>query len=369
MLGNLFFKTSFLVLVTFTSSVVFAAEDTIKPVDFHYDRGLQVDVPSVDSSLSINALIQPKYSFTDHSAFPDDHDFDLRRLRLILGGNLLSDMFSFETSYGFIDDRDSSRNKADNLRDAWIQFNALDELKVRAGRFKVPYSRQYIIPSRNLSFLERAVATEQFALGRQSGAMLLGSRGGFEYAVAGTAGDDSGDSLNRSGIDVDGVVAGSFSFSGNNYKRDTESDIEADDDFSYTVGSSISYEDAEGIDGEIDIIQASGDIGARIAGFSFQAEYFYRRFNITGDGGSQDNAFYAQITQFIVPQLWEIGSRYSLVFPDDRYDNIQTSLVVTRYFNEYNFKVQMGATFENIDVEGADDFEIQRYELMATAYL
>jgi phosphate-selective porin len=110
------------------------------------------------------------------SDYPTDERFVPRRIRIAAQG------FFFKY-YEYIVEYDLGTFAA-GLRDAWLNFHYIDEVQLRVGQHKVPFSREQLISSRFLPFVERAffnVATApiQFDLG----ASIHGKVGPVEYAV------------------------------------------------------------------------------------------------------------------------------------------------------------------------------------------
>jgi phosphate-selective porin OprO and OprP len=75
-----------------------------------------------------------------------------------------------------------------SLLDAWIDWNYDPKFKIRAGRFKTPFTYEfYVEPIQGLFIVERSIFFNNFAINRSEGIMANGRlcNGKFDYAVGG----------------------------------------------------------------------------------------------------------------------------------------------------------------------------------------
>jgi phosphate-selective porin len=107
---------------------------------------------------------------TDYRSFSPDlrreDRFDLRRLRAGVEGEVLN-VVQFEVEYDFREDDYP-------LRDAFADVRTSRALQIRAGKFKLPFSREELTGSMNLDFAFRSRAADQLSPGRAVGAMAHG---------------------------------------------------------------------------------------------------------------------------------------------------------------------------------------------------
>ena len=59
-------------------------------------------------------------------------------------------------------------------RDVYVEYRQFRAVRVRAGRFKVPFSLEYTTSSTNLDFIDRSSAANRLASGRDEGVMAHG---------------------------------------------------------------------------------------------------------------------------------------------------------------------------------------------------
>ena len=131
-----------------------------------YDKGLFIKSADGKFEIKISARIQPFYSgtFVKGDGNPDKHAFEIRRTRLTLEGKVHSNIgWKFQTDYGkgFL-----------ALRDAHFDVKVGNDMWVRAGQWKRPFSRQFITSSGRLELTTRAITDVAFGAERDIGIAL-----------------------------------------------------------------------------------------------------------------------------------------------------------------------------------------------------
>jgi phosphate-selective porin len=91
---------------------------------------------------------------------------DLRRARAGIEGTVLK-VVEYEVDYDFAENDHP-------LRDAFVDVRVRRPLQVRAGKFKMPFSREALTGAMNLDFAFRSRAADRLAPGRDIGAMAHG---------------------------------------------------------------------------------------------------------------------------------------------------------------------------------------------------
>jgi phosphate-selective porin len=118
----------------------------------------------------------------------DDVDVDLARRRVGVTGRVTSHVeFEVEREIG-----DGGR-----WRDTFVNLRANREFQVRAGHFKVPFSREQLTGPGGLDFIDRSRAVDLLAPGRSAGVALHGrvADGRVGYDVAGFVRDGTRNGL------------------------------------------------------------------------------------------------------------------------------------------------------------------------------
>jgi phosphate-selective porin len=123
---------------------------------------------------------------------------EFRRVRLGVDGNVKR--LGFELS---IDPQDVD---GVFVKDGYGQIRFSRRLRIRAGQFKAPGSRDYDVSARNMDFLERQPLTLGLGVGRDLGVRADGRAGPLQYQVGAFAGDGVGRD-DRAGLTGAGRVA------------------------------------------------------------------------------------------------------------------------------------------------------------------
>ena len=168
-----------------------------------FNKGFFVQSADGKFKLRVGGLLQLGYEGrifagenlgSDLVAGKDESTFLLKRARLSASGHLLSWRLSYrlELEFGSEDRRlefgsedprpglpgggDADRETGFGpLLEGWSEVHLHKALRLRAGRQKVPFGRQFIIHSAYQQFTERSGATRSFAQGWDLGAVLLGN--------------------------------------------------------------------------------------------------------------------------------------------------------------------------------------------------
>ena len=355
----------------------------------YYKEGTRLEFEDFD--MKINLQVQSRFTYEDNDASgrndvgldgaSDVTSFDLRRVRVNFTGNLLKKQFSYQVQNDF-----RSSNGGGDMKDAWLQWNS-DEAKLRFGQTKIPFSRQELTSSSNLQFIDRSIVNDVFAPSRQIGALLHGPVGdGGTYYVGAFNGESEGEGRNKPGNDNNLLLVAAANMNIGDYgSRGMEGDLRAkNDEFGATVGVSTLYGQGTGdvLDTEtpddFDRFDLNVDLGARVAGFSAQSEFYYSTIdldNVDGDAGEADLVgFYVQ-AGYMLDKEWEVAVRYAYLLPDEDIsvvdDENEFNAVVNYYLNGHNLKLQTGVTFDqtNLNPDVADgDFTDFRFETQLAGY-
>jgi phosphate-selective porin len=92
-------------------------------------------------------------------------EFTVNRARFKLGGHAYRPWLSYYFEYDFPSTR---------MLDFRFTARAVDELRLRVGQWKVPYSRERVDSSGKQQFVERSIANDWFTLDRQQGILVFG---------------------------------------------------------------------------------------------------------------------------------------------------------------------------------------------------
>ncbi len=114
-----------------------------------------------------------------------DHSFQIRRARLQFGGHAFGQHNKYKLEIA-MSPRDLGMTDGvvtkSPLLTWYVEFDYLRDLTLRVGQYKIPYSRQRVVSSGNLEFVDRTLANGEFNLDRDIGVDLrsndLGGLGG-----------------------------------------------------------------------------------------------------------------------------------------------------------------------------------------------
>lgn len=342
------------------ASVSMSAVEAEQPVA-GYDKGFFIRAPHAPFSLTINGRVQARYSFEAVDGGTNESSFSIPRARLALKGYAftpnLSYKFQADFGKGFV-----------SLKDFFVDYTFCPVwLRVRAGQWKRPFSRQQITSSGHLELVDRAATDSFFGAGRDIGVAIHNNyekSPTFEYALGifnGTgekptfSGDATVDLTTGEGEVTSGKfsnVPGRFHPSlvlrvGYNYggiKGYSEADLEGGP-LRFAVGASgqIDFDADNSNDGTI---RGEGDYIVKLHGFSSTGGVYVastQSGTTFGDQAFSAVGFHAQ-AGYLLAKYVEPVVRYSLIVPDGP-DNDEHELLggISVYFFEHKLKLQADA--------------------------
>jgi hypothetical protein len=355
------------------------AEET-QPVSLGYHDGLSLRAGPV--SLTVNAAVQARYQAAIVPAPTDNRSgFDLHHAQLALDAEVLGfisveAMFDFGAQY-------TAQGGAATVRDLYLEVRPLAWLTVRAGQFKVPFSRQRLVSALNQSFTERALATLAFTFDRDLGglvqALLWRKRLRLELAI--TDGVDAGPAVQNDNLDL--AYTARVTIAPLGPLPLVEGDRARTRPPRFSLGGAIHYDLAptdalppfDDLDhnGRIDNVGViSVDAEAKVAwrGLALEGEYFFRQEE-PGFGRANRNFHggYGQLSAMAWRGL-ELGARASYaelpalgrpavgVIGDKPESALEVGGVVNYYFWREACKAQLSYTYR--DDTAADPFDTRR---------
>lgn len=323
--------------------------------------------------VSLGARAQVRYMFLDadqaDAPAPDLSEWRVRRAKLWLAGWAYSRRLTYRLQAGL-----ESAGTPRLLDDAYLDYRFRDEIEIRAGQFKTPFTREDLISAGALELVDRANAVDTFKTGRDIGAMLRGGlfagRLTYQAGVFGGAGQ----SATRRGADtmvVARVVASPFG-----RMTPGEGDLRATRKPLLSFGADLfhnalrktgprslesatpPYAGANGWLGrelalfgpseKIGILTWSVDAAFKWRGLSLQAEYLRGRAEGRETGTVlRARGAYVQAGYLILPGRLGFAARYSSVDPNldasrDRWNEAQGA--VSWYFQKHKVKLQADYT-------------------------
>ena len=171
-------------------------------------RGHKLVIATADENWAVQLQwrLQFRYTFPldddpqneEDFAQPDRSSFEVRRARLKVGGNAYRPWLDYSLEYDF---------PSNNLLDWRFTLERFPAFQLRAGQWKVNYSRERISSSGAQQLGDRSIVNDIFTVDRQEGAMLMGHI--FEGSLADSwyhAGVFSGTGAGGGGNDDDEMM-------------------------------------------------------------------------------------------------------------------------------------------------------------------
>lgn len=309
-------------------------------VEVSIDKGINIKTRDEKFTAKIGGRVQADAA--SYSGDPEMGDgTEIRRARLYIQGTMYRD-WGYKLQYDFVDTGSAG------IKDAYLSYTGFDNLELKAGNFKDPFSLQEQTSSKFTTFTERALPSA-FAAGRHIGVMA--STVHQHWSLAGGL---FGDSLTATGTGDDGdegwgagaratwapINAGSQVVHvglGLNY-RETGGDNKAQfkhQPESHVAG--INIVDTETIAGVEDFFKVGAEIATVQGPFSAQAEYITTSVNRDSGSDLDFDGWYVQAGYFLTGEsrnykggkfgsikpksnvgeggigAWELALRYSTV--------------------------------------------------------
>jgi phosphate-selective porin len=345
-------------------STLAAEEAAGEQVKVGYDRGFYIKTEKF--SLTLGGRVQFRFTQIDLDGADEDADsvgsFTIPRARLTLGGHFYKPTILYFLQYDLrgesvvtsvsADDDDASggleegevsavRKREPDLRDFWLEFTKYNAAQLRVGQFKVPFGNQELTSSGAQQFVDRSVASEEFAPSRDQGLMLFGRSRGKKFGYM--AGVFNGNGRNQSGNDNEAYrYAARVNFDPHGEYKLEESAVDAPERVNWTIGAAWT-QSADDAAGEIDAATGNLFFGLKYRPVSVTAEWFSRTVDDPA-GDVDSDGYIVQAGLFVVPKKMEVAIRRSEVDPntdveDDELE--ETRAALNWFWLKHNYKLQL----------------------------
>lgn len=287
-------------------------EDMLK---VHWRNGLRIE--GEDYRLLLGGWVQPRYEYL---RTPDDKDkssFLLRRVRLDFQGSAFDERITFRVMSEFA--------REANLRDAWINYAFDPAFQFRAGQFTVPFQWHRFVSPRRQHFAERGVPSETFGFrnGRDVGAMAHGRLADGKVAYGAGFFDGAGRNVGRSNSSGNMASARlTWAALGGIPREESDYAFSENPQLSFGAGVQSAWKN-EARNWDLGR-SAAGNRGAdwttgtvdslfRYRGLSLAADAYLRSVDPddTAVGSYRGWAYMATAGYFVVPEQWEVVTRWS----------------------------------------------------------
>jgi phosphate-selective porin len=304
------------------------------PAIFSYSaKGTDIRSPDGNYTAHINLRLQLRYTSTEEEGGESSSEFEFKRVRFKMGGQLAREELTYYTEYDFPSQR---------LLDLRFTFAADEAVQFRVGQWKIPYNRERVDSSGNQQFTERSIVTNTFTLDRQRGIALYGrlwagqaADSWYNLAVCG------GNGRGSSGMGARPLLLGrwqwnflqrdlDFSQSDTGYREKPAASLAvatASWRGPYTAYSAAGGGElpgfAVGDDDRYDVSQVLLEAAYQYRGFSFQAEWHWKTVRDTAAhtatdlaGGYVQAGFFPHALWSGVPKPLELAARWAEVDPN-----------------------------------------------------
>ncbi|MBC8522433.1 hypothetical protein H8D29_00740 [PVC group bacterium] len=118
--------------------------------------------------------------------------FEATRTRLNIAGSIGDPHIDFLLQLGFGREDEDNNSFADSSQirfamrewDAWVRTRLSDDISLKAGIFKLPFTRESLVPAQNQLVLERSSVDHRLGLGRSQGVELAWASRDHRYFLA-----------------------------------------------------------------------------------------------------------------------------------------------------------------------------------------
>ena len=195
---------------TYVSAALVIVLASALPALAQKKRGLVWDHrPSIvfgkNVKIDIRAKLQLDWRRFDPELKKED-PFDFRTMRVGIKGDLTK-YFDFEIERGIEND-----GELGDWKDVFLNWSAMDEFAVKAGRFKMPFGLEQNTGATDVDFAYRSLASQIISPGRDRGVMVYGELSGNDLTYEFGVFDDDGDNgelqepqFVEAGADLEGV--------------------------------------------------------------------------------------------------------------------------------------------------------------------
>jgi len=368
----------------------YAALKKSKTVSYKAGKGLFASTDDGKSTFQFGGWGQLIYRFTDldDETKADKSDFDIRRFKLVVKGNLagknLGYKFQGDVSSGF------------RTEDVFLFYKFGVPLTLQAGQFKPPQARQELTSAARQLFAERSLANDTFNLGRDQGLQASGSFADklVEYRV----GLFNGNGPNTGNPDNRHMIAGRLDINPMGAVKMDEAGWPADKPLvnigasfaqkkvgASDVGTAFNRDNdvmdvALGLDGltatsfetaygkDLTWLLWTANLGAAWKGATLAAEYYALDADPSAGSKWDADGYYVQAGYQVIPKTLEFGLRYSEIKSDEanasaKFEKSETQIGANYYFAKHDIKLQADYTLTDDDLKADKDDRIARLQL------
>lgn len=325
-----------------------------------YDGGFYVRTDDGSFSLKINGFAQVRYTFFEPENGRSNHNFDVALARLAFSGTIFDPSISYFLQY---EASTFGNNNRTNMLDWWMKYSFSPDLAVKAGRFILPYSRQFYTHPGNLLFSDLSAADYAFNLQRAVGAHLGGKLGVVGWDLVTTNSIRALDAGGQQNVGDELAVQGRVELDVLEPYGYLETSPKPVSVPQMSIGLAAAFnpiDEASFFQNVLPGDRTSNvtlDGGFRWDRFTLQGAGYYRHNNLkaAGRSDSDDWGYYGQLGYYLVPERWELAGRIAGVDFDQPNnpivlgDIMEYTIGLNYYLYGHGAKIQMDYSFLDND--------------------
>ena len=321
---------------------------------YELGRGLTFASQDGGNSMTVGGQVQVGYGWAENAAGDSAVSQFSTDARLRVGGSVMDGKASYFVQ---MNPNDGGQN-ANNLVDAWVGWQLQDNINLRFGQQKMRSGLSADTSANDTDFetATRSIATNFFANGRATGALLEGNgmegRLNWHFGVA-NDGTAQGDGQGNDDTDMMITAGASFGSHAGNSEDWSEGDLARSGDMQWIAGATITADNGSVANDNSTTINVFG--GLKMGnGLAAQLEWWTRDLDAAD---TSDDGGYAQVS-YTLPKSGNMQpgfvARWSVVGGDSFADDI-TEIVVgaNAYYSAHNLKTQL--QISSLDDGSADD--------------
>lgn len=262
------------------------------PIKFSPGKGVEIKSKDERYAFALSLRTGFLYSGQRPDAAPYQHNFEIRRVRLVFSGNAFSKHVKYFVQLALAPrelNMSDGTVRAAPVLDAYFKFDRLKWLNLWVGQYRVMYTRERNIADVNPLLIDRSLANGEFNVDRDIGFDLRSGDGAGLGRVRYYAGVFMGDGRDRTRLSNTGLMYTArldyLPFGG--FDDYDASDLARLDKPRLSLGFAWAYNDrAQNNRGVLGVPPADGgttnyhnataDLMFKLAGFSLEAAYLWR---------------------------------------------------------------------------------------------
>jgi phosphate-selective porin OprO/OprP len=273
-----------------------------------------------------------------------ERSLKIPRARTEIAGWFYSERLSYEAQFDWAE--------GPELQDLYLALDLRRDgtLEIKAGQFKVPFSRQRLTSSGSQQFVDRSIVVDEFAEGRDIGVQVSGlgadARVEYRFGVFNGAGQNA--LADVRGLQYNGRVV----FQPFGALEYAEGDVGSSDVPRLAVAGNVEYNAARNprTDGRTRRV-IGADVALHYRGMSLLGEVYRRDLWHEAAPAASSTGYVIQAGYFVIPRRLEVAGRLSsweprqLDAPADVGQDVETGeheagLAIGYFLNNHNLKLQ-----------------------------